>query len=120
MLWKSDGCGPSAVLPLGKRDLVVTCYDAGTIARVSRDGKRSTYDKDKAGGALQGPTTLRPTAKAASSSLHRVLGNRDRLSGMSSTYRGRTNHKKKKKKKEVANDLHYANGILLSADGKRL
>ena len=30
VLWKSDGCGPSAVLPLGTGDLVVTCYDAGT------------------------------------------------------------------------------------------
>ena len=27
VLWKSDGCGPSAVLPLGAGDLVVTCYD---------------------------------------------------------------------------------------------
>src|SRR6187401_1751918 len=36
--WEQAGCGPSAVIPFGS-ELLVTCYDSGTIARVSKDGK---------------------------------------------------------------------------------
>ena len=115
VLWKSDGCGPSAVLPLGTGDLVVTCYDAGTIARVSRDGKTvATYAKDKAGSALQGPNDLAADGKGgvyftASGpwELGPIVGKIFHL-----TEDGTIT--------EMADDLHYANGIVLSADGKRL
>src|SRR5919107_4653311 len=36
-LWTEEGCGPSAVAPLGE-DLAVTCYDSGTIARITPEG----------------------------------------------------------------------------------
>ena len=115
VLWKSAGCGPSAVLPLGTGDLVVTCYDAGTIARVSRDGKTvATYDKDKAGSALQGPNDFAADGKGgvyftASGPWEPgpIVGKVFHLTEDGTIA-------------EVANDLHYANGVVLSADGKRL
>ena len=62
-LWEQAGCGPSAVLPLGD-DLAVTCYDSGTIARVSKDGKTvATYDKAEDGSALQGPNDITADGK---------------------------------------------------------
>ena len=33
------GCGPSAVIPTVRGDFITTCYDNGTIGRVSADGK---------------------------------------------------------------------------------
>ena len=115
VLWKSDGCGPSAVLPLGNGDLVVTCYDAGTIARVSRDGKTmATYYKDKAGSALQGPNDFAADGKG---------GVYFTTSGPweSGPIVGKVFHLTEDGTiAEVADDLHYANGVVLSADGKRL
>ena len=115
VLWKSDGCGPSAVAPLGTGDFVVTCYDAGTIARVSRDGKPvATYDKDKNGGALQGPNDFAPDGKG---------GVYFTASGPwePGPIVGKVLHLREDGTiTEMANDLHYANGIVLGADGKRL
>ena len=62
-LWEQAGCGPSAVLPMGE-DLVVTCYDNGTIARISKDGKTlAAYDKSAEGSVLQGPNDLTSDGK---------------------------------------------------------
>lgn len=115
VLWKSDGCGPSAVLPLGDGDLVVTCYDNGTIARVSRDGKTvATYDKDSKGDKLQGPNDITSDGKGgvfftASGPWEAgpIVGKVYHLTADGTIAL-------------VADDLHYANGIALSADGKRL
>ena len=93
----------------------MTCYDNGTIARVSRDGKTvATYDKDKDGGALQARTTSQRTAKAVSISRPPAPGNPARSSARSFI------SAKTARSPKLANDLHYANGIALGADGKRL
>jgi gluconolactonase len=113
-LWEQAGCGPSAVLPLGE-DLVVTCYDNGTIARISKDGKTlAAYDKSAEGSVLQGPNDLTPDGKGgvyftASGPWESgpIVGKVFHLATDGTIH-------------EAANDLHYANGIVLSADGKRL
>ncbi len=113
-LWQQDGCGPSAVLPLGD-DLAVTCYDSGTIARVSKDGETIVnYDKAEDGGALQGPNDITSDGKG---------GVYFTASGPweSGPIVGKVFHLAPEGViKELANDLHYANGIALSGDGKRL
>lgn len=113
-LWEQAGCGPSAVLPLGD-DLAVTCYDSGTIARVSKDGMTmASYDKAEDGGALQGPNDLTSDGKGgvwftASGPWESgpIVGKVFHLAPDGTI-------------KEMADDLHYANGIALSGDGKRL
>ena len=113
-LWEQAGCGPSAVLPLGE-DLVVTCYDNGTIARISKDGKTlAAYDKSAEGSVLQGPNDLTSDGKGgvyftASGPWESgpIVGKVFHLAADGTI-------------REAANDLHYANGIALSADGKRL
>ena len=113
-LWEQAGCGPSAVLPMGE-DLVVTCYDNGTIARISKDGKTlAAYDKSAEGSVLQGPNDLTSDGKGgvyftASGPWESgpIVGKVFHLAADGTI-------------REAANDLHYANGIALSADGKRL
>jgi sugar lactone lactonase YvrE len=113
-LWEQAGCGPSAVLPLGD-DLAVTCYDNGTIARVSRDGKTiAAYDKAADGGALQGPNDLTSDGKGGAWFTSSgpwestpIVGKVFHLAADGTIT-------------EAANDLHYANGVALSSDGKRL
>ncbi|MBL8581375.1 MAG: SMP-30/gluconolactonase/LRE family protein [Rhizobiaceae bacterium] len=113
-LWEQAGCGPSAVMPLGD-DLVVTCYDNGTIARVSKDGKTvATYDKAADGGTLQGPNDF--TADGKGGAFFTTSGPWE-----SGPIVGKVFHLSADGTiKEEANDLHYANGVALSVDGKRL
>ncbi len=113
-LWEQAGCGPSAVLPLGD-DLVVTCYDSGTIARVSKDGKTiASYDKAADGGALQGPNDL--AADGNGGVWFTASGPWE-----SGPIVGKVFHLDQDGTiKEMANDLHYANGVMMSADGSRL
>ena len=108
-LWKSEGCGPSAVLPLGDGDLVVTCYDNGTIARVSRGGETvATYDKDDAGNALVGPNDL--TADGKGGIWFTASGPWESAPIVGKVYHLAADGTIRM----AAGDLHYANGIALS------
>jgi sugar lactone lactonase YvrE len=110
--WKEDGCGPSAVVPMGE-NLGITCYDNGKLEVISRDGKTlASYDKDDAGQALQGPNDGVPDGKG---------GAYFTLSGpwTPGPVVGRIVHLTADGKlSEVANDLNYANGIVIGADGR--
>ena len=111
-MWKQDGCGPSAIVPMGA-DFVITCYDSGQLVVISKDGKTlKSHDKDAAGGALVGPNDGVPDGKG---------GAYLTLSGPweSGPIVGRIVHLAADGKiTEIANDLHYANGIALGADGR--
>ena len=39
--WKQDGCGPSAIVPLGS-DFGITCYDSGQLVVISANGETIT------------------------------------------------------------------------------
>jgi sugar lactone lactonase YvrE len=113
-LWEQAGCGPSAVIPLGD-DFAVTCYDGGAIARVSKEGKTvATYDKAGDGSPLVGPNDFSSDGKGglyftASGPWEAgpIVGKVFHLDADGTI-------------REVANDLHYPNGIVLSKDGSRL
>ena len=113
-LWESAGCGPAAVTTLGS-DLIVTCYDNGTIARISKSGEAiAVYDKSAEGAVFVGPNDVAADGKGgvyftASGPWEPapIVGKIFHL-GEDGTIR------------EVADDLHYPNGIVLSGDGKRL
>lgn len=110
--WKQDGCGPSAIVPLGN-DFGITCYDSGQLVVISADGKTlKSYDVDAAGNKLQGPNDGAPDGKG---------GAYFTLSGPweAGPIVGRVVHLDKDGKlTEVANDLHYANGIAMGPDGR--
>ena len=111
-LWKQDGCGPSAVVPLGA-NFGVTCYDSGQLVVISPDGKTvATYDKDAGGVALQGPNDGAPDGKG---------GAYFSLSGpwQSGPILGRIVHLAADGTlTEVARDLDYANGVVLGPDNR--
>jgi sugar lactone lactonase YvrE len=113
--WRQEGCGPSAVVPTESKDFLVTCYDSNTIVRISADGKTiATHDKDKDGQPLIGPNDFVADKKggvyfSASGPWETapIVGkifyiNSDGIVS------------------EVANDIHYANGLALSLNGKTL
>ena len=111
--WKQDGCGPSAIVPIGS-NFGITCYDSGQLVVISADGTiLKAYEADAGGGKLQGPNDGAPDGKG---------GAYFTLSGPwePGPIVGRLVHLDKDGKlaQEVANDLHYANGIVIGPDGR--
>jgi sugar lactone lactonase YvrE len=61
IFWSKPGCGPSAVIPTSRGEFLTTCYDSGTIGRISADGKDlPPYSHDKDGHPFVGPNDFAP------------------------------------------------------------
>jgi gluconolactonase len=108
------GCGPSAVLATARGEFLTTCYDNGTIGRLSADGSAlPAYDHDTDGHRFVGPNDFAP----------------DRLGGIYFTASG---HPGQAVDGSVfylaangaitlaASDLNAANGVAVSLDGETL
>jgi gluconolactonase len=114
VLWTEDGCGPSAVMPLGV-GLLVTCYDNGTIVQIGTEGEtQRVWDKDSSGATLIGPNDTTGDGRGGAYVTASGPWESDPIVGKiyHLTPGGALT--------PVADDLHYANGIQLSADGKLL
>jgi sugar lactone lactonase YvrE len=115
VLWTQEGCGPSALVQLEGGDFLVTCYDSGSIARVSAKGETlANYAKDADGGTLLGPNDL--TLDRKGGAYFTASGPWESAPIVGHVYRIDASGKIV----SVADDLHYANGIELSHDGKTL
>ena len=113
--WEKEGCGPSAIVVLPCGDFLVTCYDCGTIARISPDGKLVTeYAHDDKGQAFQGPNDFTVDKKGGVYFTASGPWESDPIVGKIFYLAPQGGIR------EVANDLHYANGLALSNDGKTL
>ena len=112
VVWQQEGCGPSAVTQLPDGQFAVTCYDSGSLALISADWQTTkNIAQDSAGGALQGPNDLTLDGKG---------GLYFTASGPweSGPIVGKVFHMTADGViTEMANDLHYANGIVLSDTG---
>lgn len=111
VLWKQDGCGPSAVVPLGD-GYGVTCYDSGQIVAISADGKTLATYAEAGGVPFQGPNDGTPDGSG---------GAYFTLSGPweAGPIVGRVVHVAADGTvTEMADDLHYANGVARGADGR--
>ena len=57
-VWHQDGCGANGLVE-ARGELLVACYDNGTIARITTDGKvREMIRHDEAGGVFVSPNDL--------------------------------------------------------------
>ena len=113
--WKMDGCGPSAIVTLPSGDFLVTCYDSASIARISAEGKTiAEYKKDKEGRSFQGPNDFAVDKKGGVYFTASGPWESDPIVGKVFFMNP------KGEILQVADDLHYANGIALSKDGKTL
>jgi gluconolactonase len=112
--WSREGCGPSAVIPM-TAGFAITCYDSGEMVLISFDGKTTlAVNKDSSGTALVGPNDGVPDNKggiyfttSGPWESGPIVGRVLQMSADGAI-------------RELANDLHYANGIALAPDGQRL
>jgi gluconolactonase len=115
VFWSKPGCGPSAVIPTSRGEFLTTCYDSGSIGRISADGKDlPAYTRDRDGHAFVGPNDFAP----------------DRHGGIYFTCSGTAPGPAIDGKifyiapdgtiSQEAAEVHSANGIVVSNDGKIL
>jgi sugar lactone lactonase YvrE len=108
------GCGQSAVAPTARGEFVTTCYDNGSIGRMSADGTvLPAYTHDKDGNTFKGPNDLAPDGDGgiyftASGHLGAAIDGKVFYIAADGTIT------------QVAVDLHNANGLAVSADGRIL
>jgi len=110
-VWHQNGCGANGLLNV-PQGLLVACYSSGTVVSISLDGKLArTISRDDAGHSFDSPNDLAADAKGgvyfSGSGSDQVLGK--------VYYLGADRHVK-----EVAANIHYANGLVVSPDGKVL
>lgn len=114
VLWSREGSGPSAIGAFGE-NFVVACFSSNEVAIVARDGRTlGIIDTDEVGGVLLGPNDIAPDGKGGvyltlSGPWERepIIGRVMHLAGNGTI-------------REVADDLHFANGIVRNRDGSRL
>jgi gluconolactonase len=115
IFWSKPGCGPSAVLATARGEFLTTCYDSGTIGRISADGKDlPPYSHDKDGNPFVGPNDFAPDHHGgiyftcSGTAPGPVIDGKIFYIAPDGTIT------------QKAADVHSANGIVVSNDGKTL
>jgi gluconolactonase len=115
IFWSKPGCGPSAVIPTSRGEFLVTCYDSGTLGHISADGKDlPAYSHDKDGHPFTGPNDFAPDRRGgiyftcSGTAPGPVIDGRIFYLAVDGTIT------------QEAADVHSANGIVVSNDGKVL
>jgi gluconolactonase len=114
--WGSEHCGASGLIPYGRAHLLVACYDANTVVELDDAGKViRTIDRDSAGKRFTGPNDF--AADGAGGIYFSASGVFDPAAPITGAVlylspAGRV--------AEVADTIHYSNGLTVSKDGKSL
>ena len=115
VFWSKPGCGPSAVIPTARGEFLTTCYDGGAIGRMSADGRDlPPYTHDKDGNPFVGPNDFAPDHRGgiyftcSGTAPGPVIDGKIFYIAPDGTI------------SQKAADVHSANGIVVSNDGKTL
>jgi sugar lactone lactonase YvrE len=115
VFWSKPGCGPSAVITTARGEFLTTCYDSGTIGRIAADGRDlPAYTHDDEGHTFVGPNDFAPDRRGgiyftcSGTAPGPVIDGKIFYLAADGTIR------------QVAENVHSANGIAVSNDGKIL
>jgi len=115
IFWSKKGCGPSAVIPTARGEFLTTCYDNGSIGRISATGQDlPPYTHDKDGHPFKGPNDFAPDHRGgiyftcSGTAPGPIIDGKIFYLAPDGTIT------------QMAADLHSANGIAVSNDGKTL
>jgi gluconolactonase len=113
------GCGQSAVAPAAHGEFVTTCYDNGSIGRMSADGTvLPAYTHDKDGNTFLGPNDLAPDTHGGI--YFTASGHLGPVADGKVFYIAADGDGRRGVITQAAINLHNANGLAVSADGKIL
>jgi len=115
--WSREHCGASGLITYRRNHILVACYDANEIVELDETGKQiRAIDKDSAGKPFIGPNDF--TADGAGGIYVTASGVYDLKAPISGTILYLS--PAKGTLVEVANLIHYSNGLALSRDSKSL
>jgi gluconolactonase len=115
--WSGEHCGASGLITYRHNHILVACYDANQIVELDDTGKQiRTLDKDSSGKPFIGPNDF--TADGTGGIYVSASGVYDLKAPISGTILYLS--PAKGTLVEVANLIHYSNGLALSKDGKSL
>jgi sugar lactone lactonase YvrE len=115
--WSGAHCGASGLIAYRHNHILVACYDANTIVELDETGKQiRVIDKDSSGKPFIGPNDF--TANGAGGIYVTASG----VYGLGAPISGTILYMSPTKGTfvEVANLIHYSNGLTLSKDGNSL
>jgi sugar lactone lactonase YvrE len=114
--WSGRHCGASGLIAYRRDHILVACYDANTLVELDQTGKDiRTIDRDTAGRPFIGPNDF--TADGNGGIYVSASGVYDLKAPISGTV---LHLSAAGTLTEVANLIHYSNGLTLSKDGKHL
>ncbi len=115
--WSGEHCGASGLITYRRNHILVACYDANEVVELDETGKQiRAIDKDSGGKPFIGPNDF--TADATGGIYLSASGVYDLKAPISGAILYLS--KAKGTLVEVANLIHYSNGLALSKDGKSL
>lgn len=115
--WKKSGCGPSGLIEFGEEHLLVACYDANSLIELDAHGREvRAFSADQGGHPFHGPNDFAADGRGG------VYFSASGVYDVAAPITGAVLHLSAggTDLREVANTIHYSNGLTLSKDGKTL
>lgn len=115
--WKKMHCGPNGLVPFGRDDILVACYDGNYLVELDRNGKEvRTIARDDRGSSFIGPNDLTSDGHGG------VYFSASGVYDIKAPIEGKVLHISPDGKvvSVVADTIDYSNGLTLSKDGSHL
>jgi gluconolactonase len=115
--WTLKGCGPSGLIEFGRRHLLVACYDSNSVVELDEHAQVvRTLTQDKDGKPFVGPNDFAADGKGG------IYFSASGTYDIKAPITGAVLHLSPDARAlvEVANTIHYSNGLTVSKDRKEL
>ena len=115
--WTLTGCGPSGLIEFAGDHLLVACYDSNTVVELdARAHTVRTFAKDRDGRTFAGPNDFAPDGHGG------VYFSASGTYDIKAPITGAVLHLSADGRPpvEVANTIHYPNGLTMTRDGRQL
>ena len=114
--WHQDDCGPSALIAFGAR-LLIACYDANSLVELDAAGKQiATLRTDDRGKPFIGPNDFTTDGHGG------IYFSASGVYNINAPITGAVLHRSADGRtvSELANTIHYSNGLTVAKDGQHL
>jgi gluconolactonase len=117
VFWRGPSCGPSGLIAYGRDHVLVACYDANSLVELDAGGHLvRRIDQDGSGKPFIGPNDFAADGRGG------VYFSASGVYDLKAPITGAVLYMNADGTKivEVANTIHYSNGLTVSKDGKHL
>ncbi|SRR5579871_194036 len=115
--WTKDHCGASGLIEFGREHLLVACYDSNSLVELDRSGHElRVIDRDDGGRPFAGPNDFASDGRGG------IYFSASGVYDLKAPIAGSVLHLSADGRHvvELANLIHYSNGLTLTADGHTL